>query len=250
MRVPWIARRSNQSILKDFSTEYSLEELILKLKLQSEGFGHLIWRTDSLVNKWCWEKLKAGEGDNRGWDGWMASLTQCTWVWASSRSWWWTGKPGRVHSMRSQRVGHDWATDLNYILYWGFPGDVRSKEPVCQCRRHKRHGFDPCVRKIPWRRVRNPLLYPCLENLMDRGAWWTTVHKVAKSQTQLKWLNMHAHIFYQLFHEALNDTTSQHYFSFCHTGTFFFFFSIESKHCIRKNMIIEVKMICIPVQHY
>ena len=104
----------------------------------------------------------------------------------------------------------------------GFLGGVSSKEPICQYRRHKRHGFDPWVRKIPWRRVCNPLQYTCLENRMDRWAWWTTVHKVAKSQTQLKWLNMHSHILYQLFHEALNDTTSQHYFSFCHTGTFFF----------------------------
>ena len=62
-----------------------------------------------------WERLKAGgEGDNRGWDGWMASLTQLTWVWASSRSWWWTGKPGVLQSMGLQRVGHDWATELNW----------------------------------------------------------------------------------------------------------------------------------------
>ena len=56
-----------------------------------------------------------GEGDNRGWDGWMASPTRWIWVWASSRSWWWTGKPGILHSMGSQRVGHDWATELNWI---------------------------------------------------------------------------------------------------------------------------------------
>ena len=63
---------------------------------------------------WCWERLKAGEGDNRGWDGWMASPTRWTWVWASSGSWWWTGKPGVLQSMGSQRVGHDWATELNW----------------------------------------------------------------------------------------------------------------------------------------
>ena len=62
---------------------------------------------------WCWERLKAREGDNRGWDGWMASLTQWTWVWASSRNWWSTGMPGLLQSMGSQRVGHDWATELN-----------------------------------------------------------------------------------------------------------------------------------------
>ena len=66
---------------------------------------------------WCWERLKAGgEGDDRGWDGCMASLTWCTWVWASSRSWWWTGKPGMLQSMWSQRVGHDWATELTNRL--------------------------------------------------------------------------------------------------------------------------------------
>ena len=66
-----------------------------------------------LKRPWCWEKLKAGgEGDNRGWDGWMASLTQWTWVWVNSRSWWWTGRPGVLQSMGSQRVRHDWATKL------------------------------------------------------------------------------------------------------------------------------------------
>ena len=62
---------------------------------------------------WCWERLKAGEGDARGWDGWLASLTWWTWVWISSRSWWWTGKPGVLQSMGSQRVWHNWATELN-----------------------------------------------------------------------------------------------------------------------------------------
>ena len=68
-----------------------------------------------LKRPWCWERLKAGgEGDDRGWDGWMASLTWCTWVWVSSRSWCWTGKPGVLQSMGSQRVRHDWATELNW----------------------------------------------------------------------------------------------------------------------------------------
>ena len=61
---------------------------------------------------WCWERLKVGaEGDNRGWDGWMASPTRWTWVWVNSRSWWWTGRPGVLQSMGSQRVGHDWVTE-------------------------------------------------------------------------------------------------------------------------------------------
>ena len=64
---------------------------------------------------WCWERLKAGvEGDNRGWDDWMASPTQWTWVWVSSRSWWRRGKPSVLQSMGSQRVGHNWVTELNW----------------------------------------------------------------------------------------------------------------------------------------
>ena len=72
-----------------------------------------------LKRPWCWERLQAGrEGDNREWDGWMASLTQRTWVWVSSGSWWWTGKPGVLQSIGSQGVGHDWVTELN-SLYFG-----------------------------------------------------------------------------------------------------------------------------------
>ena len=117
LRVPWTARRSNQSILKEISLEYSLEGLMLKLKLQY--FGHLMQRTDSFERPWCWERLKAGgEGDDRGWDGWMALSTQWTWVWVSSGSWWWTGKLGMLQSMGSQRVGHDWAAELNWYRKW------------------------------------------------------------------------------------------------------------------------------------
>ena len=68
---------------------------------------------------WCWERLKAGgEGDDRGWDGWMASVTRWTWVWASSESWWWTGRPGMLQSMGSQRVRHDWVTELIIKIYY------------------------------------------------------------------------------------------------------------------------------------
>ena len=85
LRVPWTARRSNQSILREISPKYSLEGLMLKLNLQY--FGHLMRKTNSLEMTWCWEGLKAGgEGDDRGWNGWMASPTQWTWVWANSKS--------------------------------------------------------------------------------------------------------------------------------------------------------------------
>ena len=68
-----------------------------------------------LKRPWCWERLKAGgERDDKGWDGWMASLTQWRWVWVNSGSWWWTGRPGVLWFMGSQRVGHNWATELNW----------------------------------------------------------------------------------------------------------------------------------------
>ena len=180
LRVPWTARRSNQSILKEINPGISLEGMMLKLKLQY--FVHLMRRVDSLekthagedwgqdekgttedemagrhhwldgcecewtpgvgdgqgglaccdswghkesdmteqlpftsLHFWCWEGLGAGgEGDDRRWDGWMASLTRWTWVWVNSGSWWWTGRPGMLWFMGSQRVRHDWATELNW----------------------------------------------------------------------------------------------------------------------------------------
>ena len=112
LRVPWTASRSNQSILK-ISPECSLEGLMLKLKLQY--FGHWCEELTYLKRSWCWERLKVrGQGDNRGWDGWMASPTQWTWVWVNSGSWWCTGKPGVLQSMGSPRVGHDRVTKLNW----------------------------------------------------------------------------------------------------------------------------------------
>ena len=108
LRVPWTARRSNQCILNEISPEYSLEGLMLKLKLQ-----YLATRCEELTHGqrcWCWERLKTGrEGDDRGWDGWMASLTPWTSVWASCGSWWWTGKPVMLQSMGSQ--SHIWLSD-------------------------------------------------------------------------------------------------------------------------------------------
>ena len=113
LRVPWTARRSNQSILKEISPVCSLEGLMLKLKLQY--FDHLMRRADSLEKSLMLGGIGAGrEGDDRGWDGWMASPTQWTWVWVNSGSCWWTGRPVVLRFMGSQRVGHDWATELNW----------------------------------------------------------------------------------------------------------------------------------------
>ena len=100
-RVPWIAWRSNQSILKETNPEYSLEGLMLRLKLQY--FGHLMWRADSLEKPWCWERLTVGgEGDDRGRDGWMASPIQWIRTWANSGRWWGTARTGMLQSMGSQ----------------------------------------------------------------------------------------------------------------------------------------------------
>ena len=81
----------------------------------------ILWPPDAknslLKRPWCWERLKAeGEGDDRGWDGWMASLTQWAWVWVNSGSWWWTGRPGVLWFMGSQRVRHNWVTELNWCV--------------------------------------------------------------------------------------------------------------------------------------
>ena len=114
LRVPWTARRSNQSILK-INPECSLEGLILRLKLQY--FGHWCEELTHLKRPWCWEWLKAGgEGENRGWDGWMASPTQWTGVWVNSGGWWWTGRPGLLLGL--PRVRHDWVTELHWMIWW------------------------------------------------------------------------------------------------------------------------------------
>ena len=113
LRVPWTARKSNQSILKEISSEYSLKDWCWSWSSKTLAF-----RCKELTH-WkrsqCWEGLGAGgEGHDRGWDGWMASPTRWTWVWVNSGSWWWTGRPGVLHFTGSQRVGHDWATELNW----------------------------------------------------------------------------------------------------------------------------------------
>ena len=146
LRVPWTARRFNQSILKEISPGISLEGLMLKLKLQY--FGHLMGRVDSLEKTLMLGGIGAGEeGDDRGWDGWMASLTQWTWVWVNSGSWWWTGRPGVLRFMGLQRVRHDWVTELNWMIFcflfpWFWIGsflihcfdkkDTLSKVPILQ----------------------------------------------------------------------------------------------------------------------
>ena len=160
LRVPWTARRSNQPILKEISPEYSLEGLMLKLKLQYFG----PWCEElTLKRPWCWERFMGrGEGDDRGRDGWMALPTQWAWVWVNSGSWWWTGRPGVLWFMRSQRVRHDWVTELSWPQGEPSLGELR-------------------------------------ELVMDREAWRVAIHGVTKSQTQLSdWteLNWISYLFY------------------------------------------------------
>ena len=113
LRVPWTARRSNQSIQR---------RSVLGVHWKNWCWS---WNSNTLATwckeltrwkrPWCWERLQAEEeGDDRGWDGWMAPRTQWTWVWVNSGSWWWTGRPGVLQSMGLQRVGHHWVTELKW----------------------------------------------------------------------------------------------------------------------------------------
>ena len=125
LRVPWTARRCNQSILKEISPGCSLEELMLNLKLQY--FGHLMRRADSFEKTLMLGKIEGRSRRGRQrmrW--WLASLTRWTWVWVNSGSWWWTGRPGLLQFMGSQRVGQDWATELNWTVTFDF-------EVACYC---------------------------------------------------------------------------------------------------------------------
>ena len=190
LRVPWTARRSNQSILKEISPEYSLEGRCWSwnsntLSTWCEELTH--WK-----KPWCWARLKAGRMKRGwGWDGWMASPTQWIRVGVSSRSCWGAGKPGVLQSMGLQRVEHGWVTELNPILHPVFPNaSVVKNLPAMQ------EMQETLVRSLDWKdllekRHGNPLQYSCLENPMDRGAWWATVQRVTNIRTQLKQLNIH-----------------------------------------------------------
>ena len=125
LKAPWTARRPSQFILREISPGCSLEGLMLKLKLQY--FDHLMQRADSFEKTWCWERLRQEEKGmtedkmvGKGWDrrrrGQQKIRTPAQWtsVWVDSGSWWWTGRPGVLRFMGLQRVGHNWATELNW----------------------------------------------------------------------------------------------------------------------------------------
>ena len=113
LRAHWTARRSNQSILKEISPEYSLEGLMLKLKLQY--FGHLMWRVDSFEKTLMLGKIEGGR--RRGWQRvrWLDVITDwMDMIWINSGSWWWTGRPGDLQSLGLQRIRQDQVTELNW----------------------------------------------------------------------------------------------------------------------------------------
>ena len=142
----------------------------------------LIGKDSDAGMDWEREGLGAGgKGDDRGWDGWMASPNQWTWVWVNSGSWWWTGRPGVLRFMGSQRVRHDWATELSGKLL-DLPCSSDGKESACNS---GDPGLIPGLERSPGEGNGNPLQYSCLENPMDRGAWQATVHGVTKSRIQL-----------------------------------------------------------------
>ena len=147
------------SIPQEISPEYLLEGLMVKLKLQYLG----TWCKELTHWKrpWCLARSKAGEGDDRGWDGWMVSPSWWTWVWASPRTWWWTGKLGVLQSMGLQTIGHNWAIELDWTKECTqvFQVALVVKDPPCQCRRCR---FSPWVGKIPWRRAQQstPVFLP------------------------------------------------------------------------------------------
>ena len=124
LRVPWTARRSIQSILKEDQPIILWREWCWSWNWSwnSSTWAASCEELTHWKRLWSWEGLGGGgEGDNRGWDGWMASLTRWTWVWVNSGCLWWTGRPSVLRFMGSQRVGHDWATELNWRLIILFP---------------------------------------------------------------------------------------------------------------------------------
>ena len=161
-----------------------------------------------------------GEGDDWGWDGWMASPTQWTRVWVNSGSWWWKGRSDVLRFTGLQRVGHDWVTELNwtfeYFVLKKNSCDLKTKSTlgsidlIPSTKTHlswllEAGGSDskefscnerdlvsvPGSGRSPGEGNGNPFHYSCLESSMDRGTWQATVHRVAKSRTLLKWLSMH-----------------------------------------------------------
>ena len=142
----WNAFRGFSLCLRTITLVHMLlqDKQVMWLNSTTTEWGNILY---TLVGGlWCWEGLGArGEGDDRGWDGWMASLTRWTWVWVNSESWWWTGRPGVVRFMGSLGVGHDWETSISFstFMHWRWkwqptpvflPGESQGRESLVGCR--------------------------------------------------------------------------------------------------------------------
>ena len=184
--------KGNQSWIFSGRTDAEAETLIL---WPPDLKNWLIWK-----EPWCWERLRAGgEGDDRGWDGWMASLTHWTWVWVNSGSWWWTGRSGMLRFMGLQIVGHDWATELNWteLIHWK---DWCRSWNSSTLATWWLTGKDPDAGKhwgqeekgmtedeiVGWHhQLTGHEFEQALGDGKDRESWHASVHVVAKSWTRL-----------------------------------------------------------------
>ena len=162
----------------------SLEGIMLKLKLQY--FGHLMQRVDSIgKDSDAGEGLGAeGKGDDRGWDGWMASPTQWTWVWMNSRRWWWTRRPGMLRFMGSQRVGHNWATELNWKHQLNYPqhGIIPSRPVLASNVQKPLSWIAKYIKASPlWHSSHH--CWPL--QVIPSSPWWSSVHHRLAHQISL-----------------------------------------------------------------
>ena len=136
---------------------------------------------------WCWERLRAGgERDDRGWEGWMVSLTRWMWIWASSGSWWWTGRPGVLQSMESQKVWQDWANELN----WSSPEQTAPSLPsslttlYLYCLEHDK--LVPTLGLLQWFSPWLTLLFPQLFMWLDPARYSLSVSTLSPERALLE----------------------------------------------------------------
>ena len=179
LRVLWIARRSAlERLWKEWCWSWNFSTLATSC----EELTH--WK-----RPWCWEGLVAGgEGDDRGWDGWMVTLTRWTRVWVNSWSWWWTGRSGVLRFMGSQRVGHDWVTELTELADWNINMGASLVTQLVKTLPAipETWVLIPGLGRSPGEGKGYLLQYSGLENSMD-----FIVHGVSKSQTQLSDFHFH-----------------------------------------------------------